>query len=142
MPRIFDNIEQHLLPALTQTLAVSGRADFCVGYFNLRGRKQLDQCVEEWPGGDGNGCRLLVGMQRTAQEELRQALSLSANDNGIDNPEAIRLKRKLADEFRRQLMLGAPSNEEEAGLRRLARQLRDRKLVVKLHLRHVVHAKL
>jgi superfamily II DNA or RNA helicase len=142
MPRIFDNIEQHLLPALTQTLAVSGRADFCVGYFNLRGWKQLDRHVEQWPGGDGNCCRLLVGMQRTAQEELREALSLSANDNGIDNPEAIRLKRKLADEFRRQLMLGAPTNEDEAGLRRLARQLRDKKLVVKLHLRHLLHAKL
>jgi PLD-like domain len=92
----------------------------------------------------GRGRELLpaAGGQRTAQEELRQALSLSANDNGIDNPEAIRLKRKLADEFRRQLMLGAPTHEDEAGLRWLARQLRDMKLVVKLHLRHLLHAKL
>lgn len=142
MPRIFDNIEQQLLPALRETIEVSDRADFCVGYFNLRGWKQLDTYIERWSGGDGHCCRLLVGMNRQPSEELRAAMSLAGVDGEIDNQTAVRLKKKLAEDFREQLALGVPSNDDEIGLRRLAAQIKVKKVVVKLFLRHPLHAKL
>ncbi len=142
MPRIFDNIDQSLLPALRETLNLADRADFCVGYFNLRGWKQIDEYVERWAGGPGQCCRLLVGMQRLAQDQLRDALSIVHTGDRIDNQTALHLKKKLAEEFRLQLMLGTPTNQDEAGLRRLAAQIKARKVVVKLYLRHPLHAKL
>lgn len=62
MPRIFDNIEQALLPALQETLSLSQRSDLCVGYFNQRGWKQIDSYIDQWAGGEGRCCRLLVGL--------------------------------------------------------------------------------
>lgn len=142
MPRIFDNIDHSLLPALRDTLVLSDRADFCVGYLNLRGWKQIDDHIEQWAGGPDHCCRLLVGMQRLPQEELRNALALLGSGQGMDNQTAIRLKNRLAEEFRNQLMIGAPTDADEIGLRRLAAQIRAGKVIVKLFLRHPLHAKL
>lgn len=142
MPRIFDNIIKDLRPALAKTMEVSERADFCVGYFNLRGWRAIDEYVEKWTGGDGHSCRLLVGMQRLPHEELRISKKLSANEELLDNQTASLLRRTLAKEFREQLMLGVPTNQDEAGLRKLARQIKANKVVVKLYLRHTLHAKL
>ncbi len=142
MPRIFDNIDLRLLPALRETLAVSQRADFCVGYLNLRGWKHIDSPFGNWPGGEGRCCRVLVGMQDLPQDELRAAMSLGKRDEAIDNQTAVRLKKRLAEEFREQLTLGVPTDEDEAAIRRLIAQLQAGQVVVKLFLRHRLHAKL
>ncbi len=142
MPRIFDNITETLLPALQETMALCERADFCVGYFNLRGWRQLHENIEKWDGGEGHCCRLMVGMQQMPQDQLRQAMSPTASGEPIDQATAIALKNKLAQEFRNQLTVGIPTNADEAGLRRLAAQIAAGKVVVKLFLRHPLHAKL
>ena len=142
MPRIFDNIDERLLPALQETLALCHRSDFCVGYFNLRGWRQLHDSIENWSGGEGNCCRLLVGMQPMPQDQLRQSMSLVKAGEQIDQASAIALKQRLAQDFRDQLMVGIPTNADEAGLRRLAAQIAAQKVVVKLFLRHSLHAKL
>jgi superfamily II DNA or RNA helicase len=142
MPRIFDNIDAALLPALKDGLKVSNRSDFSVGYFNLRGWRCIDSLVDAFSGGDGACCRLLVGMQKLPQDELREAYSLIHRDNNVDLQNALRLKRIAAEEFRQQLIWGFPTDEDEAGLRRLCIQLKTKKLIVKLFLRHQLHAKL
>ena len=142
MPRIFDNIEKSLLPALQETLSLSDRADFSVGYFNLRGWKEIDLLIDRWGGGPGRQCRLLVGMQRLPQDELRELMGIVKNNGSLDNQTALRLKKRLAEDFREQLAYGAPSDADESGLRRLAGQLKAKKVAVKLYLRHPLHAKL
>ena len=143
MPRIFDNLapDSSLLPALQETLGVSSRADFCVGYFNLRGWGGLAPLVDSWQQEEGP-CRVLIGMQRLPHDDLREALSLVDRPSGMDNQTAHRLRVQLAEQLRQQLTVGAPSNADERTLRQLAEQLRAKKVVVKLFLRHPLHAKL
>ena len=142
MPRVYDNIDKELLPALRASLQVSQRADFCVGYFNLRGWREIDDLVNNYQGTDTSCCRLLVGMQRLAQDELRQSLSLETSSIGLDSQQVDRLRRKAAEEFSQQLTYGAPNATDEVALRRLAKQLRERKVVVRLFLQFPLHAKL
>ena len=142
MSSIYDNIEQPILPELQHYLKQAYRADFCVGYFNLRGWRQIDADIERFEGSGGQVCRLLVGMYRLPKEELRQALAIGVEPERIDQGQAIRLQALMAQEFREQLTYGAPSAADEEGLQRLRSQLFAHKLQVKLFLRHPLHAKL
>ena len=143
MPRILDNLtpSSSLLPALQDTMELSKRADFCVGYFNMRGWDGLAPLVDGWKAEDGP-CRVLIGMQRVPHDDLRQSISLVDGPAGMDNQTAHRLRVQMAEQLRQQLTLGAPTNADERTLRQLADQLRTKRVVVKLFLRHPLHAKL
>lgn len=142
MPRIFDNIHDELLTALRASLSASARADFCVGYLNLRGWQAIDDLVDTWNPAQGEVCRVLIGMQRPSHEEVRDLYRVVSGGGGLDNAQAMRLKMQFAAHLREQITLGIPTGKDEAGLRRLAAQLRAGKVVVKLFLPHPLHAKL
>ena len=141
MPQIFDNIENHLVEGLNYTLDVSHRADFCVGYFNLRGWKQVAHHIDTWNGGNENCCRLLVGMQKPPIEIIKEYFS-KTEQSGIDNQTAVTIRKKLAQEFKEQLTIGIPTDADEQGLRKLSAQIKYKKVIVKLFLRYPLHAKL
>jgi len=149
MPKIYDNIENHLVVGLNDTIDVSQRVDFCVGYFNLRGWHHITEKIDLLPGAiitEGKDeihreCRLLVGMHKKPNEILQEFYS-SSEDFLLDQKEAAKLKKKIAQEFKDQLQIGAPSNNDESSLRNLSRQMKENKVVVKLHLRFALHAKL
>ena len=131
MSRIFDNIQQDLLGALRSSLSVSKRADFCVGYLNLRGWQAVDDLVQPWNPQNGQVCRVLVGMQRPPHDEIRALYSQTPDEGLIDNATASRLKMQFAPHLREQITLGIPTGQDEAGLRRLARQLRNGQVVAR-----------
>ncbi|MBW2089990.1 MAG: NgoFVII family restriction endonuclease, partial [Deltaproteobacteria bacterium] len=141
MPKIYDNIENRLTEGLRNTLEVSHRSDFCVGYFNLRGWKEVADNIENLDGGDNNCCRVLIGMQKPSLDIIKEYYS-KVQKGSIDNQEAIKIKKGLARDFKDQLTIGYPTEEDEQGLRKLSRQIKDKKVIVKLYLKTGLHAKL
>lgn len=152
MSRIYDNIELRFEEGLLGILANVGvkRADFCAGYFNLRGWGAVCETVEKLPGDyiDEHDervfriCRLLIGMHRPPDELIQQLYSCYKRNEPPDSEEVRRCKRRIGAEFRRQLVRGVPSARDEWALRRLSAQLKAGKVTVKLHLREPLHAKL
>jgi hypothetical protein len=140
MPRIFDNINEYLLSALQETLKTSECADFCVGYFNLRGWSPLAEYIDRFDGGEGKCCRLLVGMIVSPTDEMRRMVQ--EDKYLLDNQTAMKEKRRIAEEFKRQLITGFQSNTDEATLRKISTQIRSKKLFVRVYLRRPLHAKL
>jgi len=141
MPNIYDNIEKHLLNGLEEALEVSYRSDFCVGYFNLRGWKKVADYIDKWSGEENNRCRLMVGMQKPPKDMLKEFHSLKKGEI-LDLKTAVKLKKQIAEEFKEQLTIGVPSNDDEIYLQKLSKQIKEKKVVFKLYLKTTLHAKL
>ncbi len=149
MPEIYDNLteETRLLAGLQKAFGDAISADICVGYFNLRGWRKLAAQVDALPlDPNAPACRVLVGMsQHSPSDELREELRIRLDGRTtslVDNQTAKRRERDAAEAFRTQLAWGMPTAEDERALRRLAGQLREGRVRVKLFTRHQLHAKL
>ncbi len=149
MPEIYDNLteETRLLAGLQKAFGDAISADICVGYFNLRGWRRLAAQVDGLPLDPGTpACRVLVGMsQPSPSDELREELRILPSGGTValvDNQTAKRREREAAETFRTQLAWGMPKAEDERALRKLADQLREGRVRVKLFTRHQLHAKL
>ena len=155
MSKIFDNIGSKFEEGLHAILTNAGveRADFCVGYFNLRGWKQIAADIEKLPGGDAleknakgivgpvtRVCRLLIGMHHPQSELIREMYEIEKSS--VDHDQIKAWRRQVARDFRKQLTLGVPTADDEKVLKTLRQQLVDEKMCVKLHLRYPLHAKL
>ena len=141
MPKIYDNKQVSFLSGLSSALERSFRSDICTAYFNLRGWKKIASFIDTYKGEKEEQCRLLLGMYGPGYQ-LRQELLQDKSVWEIDNKKAKKLREGVLKKFRDQLMTGTPSNEDESGLRRLARQLKEKKVIVKCFTRHPLHAKL
>lgn len=93
-------------------------------------------------GGDGHSCRVLIGMQRRPQDDLRVLFSSSGDIDDLDQGKAVALKRAIVMDFRKQLTVGAPTNRDEQALKQLSAHLKAGKVCVKLFLHYPLHAKL
>jgi len=142
MPTIFDNQERRLLDALRKVLAGAVAADFCIGYFHLRGWSQLADLIDDFKGGDEGKCTLLVGMQTPPEQVSRDLQSALRKPELPDGPRLAQLKQEAVASFRSQIEFGIPTAQAEATLRHLARQIRQRKVCIKLFLPYALHAKL
>jgi hypothetical protein len=60
----------------------------------------------------------------------------------VDMDKANKVKKKLAQEFKEQLTMGVPTDADERTLKKLLKQLKTEKVVVKLFLKYQLHAKL
>ena len=143
MPRIIDNIEVSLAEDLrTEIKGGAVRLDAAIGYFNLRGWRELADTVDTMPRTEGDPkARILIGMARDPHDELRRELT-GRGDATLDNSTRNTMRQQTRDVLREQLTIGLPTAADERALRQLRAQMDCGDVAIKLHLAHRLHAKL
>ena len=118
------------------------RLDAAIGYFNLRGWRELADAVDDMPQTEGSPkARILIGMASDPHDELRRELT-GRGDGTLDNATRNTMRQQARDVLREQLTIGLPTAADERALRRLRAQMDCGDVAIKLHLAHRLHAKL
>ena len=143
MPRIIDNIEVGLAEDLRAEIARGAvRLDAAIGYFNLRGWRELADAVDDMSRTqDAPKARILIGMASDPHDELRRELT-GRGDSTLDNATRNTMRQQARGVLREQLTIGLPTAADERALRRLRAQMHCGDVAIKLHLAHRLHAKL
>lgn len=140
MPTIYDNVENKLLEGLKIAFKKARKASFCVGYFHLRGWKEISAVIRSLEERDF--ClRILVGMHQPPEEILLQLQGIIHNSS-IDRIRLTKLKERVVRSFKQQLEVGLPSKEAEDTLKDLCKNLKSGRVKIKSYLRNALHGKL
>lgn len=109
MAQIYDNIKTSFTEGLKAIISNSQvkRADFCVGYFNLRGWEHIVEDIDRLKGdfvyendeSVHRTCRLLVGMQRPGIDLIK--LYMDLKNNRVPDSDEVQNYSSL---FRKQLL--------------------------------------
>ena len=145
MSKIYDNQKVSFFSGLTNALDRSYRSDICTAYFNLRIWKKIADFIDKYKGNENHQCRLLLGMYDISdqlKEELIHGEQEKSYLGRIDNKRAKILREETVKDLRNQLMQGVPSNKDENALRRLVKQIKEKKVIIKCFTRNPLHAKL
>lgn len=148
MTRIIDNKTLTLSDSLKNSLPHSKRLDACVGYFNLRGWRQIRSEANSMIQNSlesGPRVRLLVGMALSGEDQARvkyDILKAAENLAVMDMTQIAPRRLKSLESFSNQLMWGVPNTGEQIGLQELLEDLKSGFLQVKFHAAQPLHAKL
>ena len=106
MPLIVENIQLTLFDGFRAILPEAEGCSFCVGYPKPARLGSAGGLRWAPPGSDeSRACRLLVGMHRAPEEEMKALSGVRRGVDVLDGPALARLKRRITDRLLRGVLL-------------------------------------
>lgn len=120
---IYDNQNQFVCDILEKDLKNSKKADIATAFFSVKGWEKISASLSHYKGDGYSQCRLLLGMYN--DDSIEGEGEWWREDN----------RQKLIDKFLKY-------NKNEAYLKKIINQLKDKKVIIKAVTSRKLHAKL